>query len=340
MGLWTKLIAGLLGVLLIGGPLWPLAIACFLYLAISPRPKRSSGRASHSPSRSSKLGRYFVGLGLVIVAALALAAGGRLSPVAFLLAGLIVLLWPALAGLLPAAEAIPIRNSILLRSKYLPLRWHALAEFKAGSEYFPRALSSFAGSLLVFTGTGKSYALATCIALGRRTAEAKLHLRLRSSNPGSSAGAYLLPLDSGSSAEVLRRRLVREKLPAADLVESAPRVSGALLLECQKASVMRASAFRIDGESLTARIPGSGKEFDGTPLTWEVLEGVGKRAKWPDPDEFSSLLDSLAATRGIPLGDRLKTMEGHGDEVSVKALAGGEVRVTRPQLRAIVSIYS
>ena len=324
-----KLVAAVLGLLLLGGPLWPVAIVCFLYVAMTLR-----------PSRSGIHRRYLLAVALFLLSAAALALGGVLSPVLFALGGAMVLAGPALPGLLPFGEAEPVADSILLRSKYLPFTWYSLAELKPGSEPFPRALSSFTGTLLVFTDTGRTYALATCRALGRRAAEAGLNLRLKSIAPGPKAGAFLLPLDSEAAAGVLRQRLSRMKLPSGDISRHASGVSGVLLLECIGATVQRAGAYRTDGPGSSAKVPLHRRELESPQLLWEVFDEVGKRTPWPDPDTFSSFLDSLAATKGVPIADRLKALEPSGSDLSVQSLGGAEVRVTRPQLRALISLYS
>lgn len=339
MGWASKLVVGSLGFLLIGGPLWPVAVVCFLYLAIAFRPKRPPASPGSHPS-SSLHGRHFLAFALFLLSAVALALGGTLSPFVFLLGGAVVLVWPVLPALRPTGEAIPVGNSIMLRSRYFPLAWHSLAELKPGSESFTRALSSFSGTLMVFTETGRTYALATCLALGRKDAETELNRRLKSIAPGPRAGAFLLPLDSEAAAGVLRQRVSRVRLPTEDFGKSASRVPGVLVLECLETVVRKAGAYEIDGPGPSVRVPSPGSRLDSPPLLWEVLDEVGKRTRWPDPDSFSGLLDSLVATKGAPLSERLRALEISGEDVTVQSLGGAEVHVTRPQLRALISIYS
>ena len=48
----------------------------------------------------------------------------------------------------------------------------------------------------------------------------------------------------------------------------------------------------------------------------------------------------MSAARGVPLGERLKAVEQSEVGVSLQALGGAEVNVSRPQLRALVEMYS
>ncbi|MDG6910695.1 MAG: hypothetical protein JRN08_10040 [Nitrososphaerota archaeon] len=275
---------------------------------------------------------------MLVLSGVALSSGGVASPAAFLAGGMVVLLWPVLRPMLPFSEVAPVGDSILLKSKYSPVDWCALAELKPGAEAFPRAISSFRGTLLVFTDTGKAYALARCRSLSRKEAEERVLSKFRSSAPGT--GAYVLPLDGEVAADVFRLKLSRTKLPSGDLAESAPSVSGLLVLDCDGRSIRSGAAFRVEGASPSSTLPGRGTGLESAPLTWEVLEAIGKRTRWPDPDSLSDLLDSMTATRGVPVAERIRTLEGSGAQVTVHSLTGEEVHVSRPQLRAILSIYS
>ncbi|HKT21199.1 MAG TPA: hypothetical protein VJR06_01055, partial [Nitrososphaerales archaeon] len=170
--------------------------------------------------------------------------------------------------------------------------------------------------------------------------ESRLLLRLRSEYLSRGSDAHPFPLDSNEAADVLRRKLSRMDLTAPDIIRDAPLVAGAVLLECRRGTVVKPGSFRVDEESRSPRLPRINQDAKGRPLTWEVLEILGKMTRWPDPDSFSGLLESLAVTRGVHLGDRLHKIEGSEDKVVVQGLVGGEVSLTRPQLRAIVSIYA
>lgn len=338
MGWGSRLVALFLGLVLLGVGLWPVGVLCFLYLTASFRPRGSKKATSKARSGVLLSRRRILAFVLFALSAVAVVSWGITSPTVFLAAGLVALLWPSLTRRLPFSQVVPVSDSVLLRSRYSPVDWCALAELKTGAEPFPRAVSSFAGTLLVFADTGKAYALARCRSLGGKGAEAKLLFQFRSAVPGT--GAYLLPLDAEAAADVLRLKLSLTKLPPGDLAESASRASGVLVFDCDGRIILRAAVFDIEGPSRWSTLPGRGSELESAPLTWEVLEALGRRTKWPDPDPFSNLLDSMTATRGVPVAERIGSLEGAGAQVTVHSLAGEEVRVSRSQLRAILSIYS
>jgi hypothetical protein len=335
MGWSLRLVALLVGLVSFASGLWPVGIFCFLWLAFSFRPKRSR-RPEGGHNLPHPFGRYTLGGALLTVSAAAAFSGGTLSPVIFLAAGALVLLWPTLRACSLFSEAVPVEDSILLRSKHFPFVWYALAEAKAGPESFPRALSSFTGTLVIFTETGRVYSLAKCCALGRVEAEDKLLDQFRS----PLHGAYLLPLDAGSAADAFRAKLAPRKLPPGDLAESAPRASGVLTFTCSYGTVDQAGYYDVSAEASSPSLPASWAFLRPRPLLWEVLDSLGKRTKWPGPDAFSNLLDSLVATKGEPLAERLKSLEGSEGHVAAESLAGESLMLSRPQLRAMVAIYS
>jgi hypothetical protein len=340
MGLLGKFLAGLLGLASFGLGLWPVGILFFLYMIISFRPGGSRKSGGKPRDKIPGSWRHVIGLILLALSAVAFASGGSFSPIAFLILGVLVLSWPEVGPALPFREVVPISNSILLRSKYFPLAWHAISELKPGPEPFPRALSSVTGRLVVFAHTGKIYLLASCFALGRKEAETGLLSHFRASVLCARGGAYLLPLDADMAADVFRLKLSRLRPASVDIVQTSALVSGVLSLDCLNGSVNGAQVYEIDGPARPARIPPRGRELESPPLLWELLDSVGKRTKWPDPDTVSGLLDSLTVTRGVALAERFRTLEGSGNSVTVQSLAGEEVHISRTQLRAMVFIYS
>ncbi|GEM_PF-3789589 len=104
--------------------------------------------------------------------------------------------------------------------------------------------------------------------------------------------------------------------------------------------VQKAAGLEIKGRARFAVSPGPGRALEGRPLTWEVLDTVGKRTTWPEPDSFSNLLESMSATRGVPIGERLRSLDGEEGRLIIQSLSGGEVRTSRAHFRAIISVYS
>ena len=264
---------------------------------------------------------------------------GALSPFVFFAAGLASLFWRSLVRGLPRSDVVPVRDSILVRPRLMPFTWSAVAELKPGSDDFARAASSFSGKLLVFTDTGKVYSVPSCFALSKGEAEAKIMDEFRREALAGRAGAFLLPLDSIQATGVLSRNLSRMKNPMEQIARSAPRIPGALFIECGGGHVLRASVLD-QTPAPKPKLPGDPEVMSNPPLTWEVFESVAKGTRWPQPDSLSNLLDSMVATRGVPLAERVRGLETEGDGLKIQSLSGDEVRASRTQLRALVSLYS
>jgi hypothetical protein len=336
---WTgRLFVLLAGLVSFAVGLWFVGILSVLYLALSFRPRRKdAGAAANEPSRPPF--RLLLACGLFVLSAVALAAGGTFSPVLLFAAGSIVVFWPFLPLGSAFARVVPIDESIMLRSKYAPFMWYALAEVKPGPDDFPRAASSLSGTLVIFVDAGRAYALAKCRAWSRNDAEAQLLSQFKASTSSRLSRAYLLPLDAKSASELFVHRLSETRIPQ-DLATQAASLPGLLVIHASGGRIDQASAYRIAASSGSPSLPPKCKEAESRPLLWELLESVGKRSKWPSPDAYSNLLDSVAATRGEPVGERLGALEGSGGSVIIQSLGGDRLEISRPQLRAIVSIYS
>lgn len=340
MGWVAKVAALLMGLGALGVGLWPFAGICFGYIVFTMRPKGHGSRGPAGELSRPHSPRLLMALFSYLFGAVAYASGGTYSPLVFFIAGSVLVLWPPLTSFLPVSEVVPQADSVLLRSRYYPLAWSCVAEVKAGNDPLPRALSHVRGRLLVFSGPGRAYLLVGCTAFTRQAAEAALLGELRSAVRGGSGCAYILPLDAGSAADVLKTRLRRVKTRSRDLLADARSGPGAMLLDSQAGRVERASAFDIADQSHSPSIPSPGGRVNVPPLLWEVLEAMGNGTRWPEPDALSSLLDSMSTTRGEPLADRVGAMEGSKEGVRLESLGGVEVRMSRPQFRAIVSLYS
>jgi len=336
---WTgRLFVLLVGVVSLVAGLWLVGVLCFLYVAFSFRPKRKdTGGAAKETSRLPI--RYLLAGGLFFLSAVAFSAGGTFSPVLLSAAGSIVVLWPFLPLGSIFSQVIPIDESILLRSRYAPFLWYALAEVKPGPEDFPRAASSLSGTLVIFVDAGRAFALAKCRAWSRNGAETQLLSQFKASISSCRNGAYILPLDGKSASELFLHRLSETKTPE-DIATHVANLPGLLLVHAQGGRIDQASAYSISAPSGSPSLPLRCKETTNKPLLWELLESIGKRSRWPGPDAYSNLLDSVAATRGEQIGERLGGIEGSGDSMMVQSLGGERLELSRPQLRAIVSIYS
>ncbi|HEY6282712.1 MAG TPA: hypothetical protein VIW22_02180 [Nitrososphaerales archaeon] len=338
MGWMGKLFVALVGAISFAGGLWFVGILSIIILAISFRPRskndgREAGARNRLPIRLLLAGVLFV------LSALAFGSGGTYSPIVLFLTGIVVLFWSHLPVGTIFAQVVPVEESILLRSKYVPFLWYALAEVKPGPEDFPRAVSFFAGKLVIFVDSAKAYALAECRALGRNNAEAQLLSRLKESASSRQSRAYVLPLDAKQASALFMHQLSETKIPD-DLATHASSVPGLLVVHARGGIIDQASAYKVSAQTKSHSLPLRCKDIGKRPLLWELLESIGKRSRWPGPDAYSNLLDSVSATRGEPIGERLGGIEGSGGSVIVQSLGGEKLELSRPQLRAIISIYS
>lgn len=338
MGWIARISAALIGVFSFSSGLWLFGILSILYLIFSFRPRTKDARGA-AKAKSPLPIRAILGVGLFVLSAIAFGAGGTYSPILLFLSGLIAFSWSHLPVGSIFAQVLPIEGSILLRSKYFPFLWYALAEVKPGPEDFPRAASYISGRLVIFVDSARAYVLAECRALRRSSAEAQLLSRLKDSASSRQSRAYILPLDAKLASELFLHRFSVTKIPE-DLAADASSLPELLMVQAQSGRIERASAYNISAPAGSPSLPLRCKESKNRPLLWELLESVGKRSRWPGPDAYSNLLDSVMATRGEPIGERLGGIEGSGGSVVVQSLGGEKVELSRPQLRAIVSIYS
>lgn len=331
--MWWKriiLVAGA-GVVLLEIGFWPASILVFACVILS----LGAGKAD-SPLRP----RVMLGVALVALSAAAFSSHGEASPWMLLACGGAALAWPLMLRTVPLTVMVAEPGSVLLRSKRNPLRWAAVAELKPGAEPFPRSISSFSGNLLVFASTGRTYAVSRCSALGKSEAERKLLTELRSCAAGS--GALLLPLDSAEATEVMGWRLSRGGRGIGQGWESGSwcPAEGLIAVDVRGERVEKFTAFGILPERSACRLPAAVHPAGGRPLAWEVFEALGKRVRWPEPDSLSDLVHSLSATKGVPVSERIAELGGSGDGLKLKSLSGQEVGVSRPQLRALLSMYA
>ncbi|HEV2226505.1 MAG TPA: hypothetical protein VGR56_06850 [Nitrososphaerales archaeon] len=338
MGLITRIAAALICVFSFSSGLWLVGILSLLYLAFSFRPRTKCAQGA-SKAKSRLQFRTILGVGLFLLSLVAFGEGGTYSPILLFLAGLVAFSWPHLPIGSVFAQVVPIEGSILLRSKHLPFLWYALAEVKPGPEDFPRAASSISGRLVIFVDSARVYTLAECRELSRNGAEAHLISRLKDSASYHRSRAYILPLEAKFASGLLLHRFSATKIPE-DLATDAAGLPDLLMVQAHAGRIEQASGYKITAPAGSPTLPLGCKELKNRPLLWELFESVGKRSRWPGPDAYSNLLDSVMATRGEPIGERLGGIEGSGGSVIVQSLGGEKLELSRPQLRAIVSIYS
>ena len=340
-----RLLALFVGLISLSLGLWPLFLLSVVYLAFSLRKTKTQRTTVHGqgafPNPKRPWGRYVLGVLLFLLAAVAMGAGGTFSPIVFSLSGLLVLSWPRLRTTTLASHVVPVRESILMRSRLFPLRWHALAEVKLESQDQTRGISAMDGRLLVFAGkTPSAFQVVSVYALGYKQAEEKVVRRLRRETKMlSQRGAHLLPLDSEDASARLSLELDRLKIGTEDFEAVTSLPFDVFTLQIKEGLVVAHRAFRISESVGSPFIPSPDLSAPRQPLLAEVVEKIGMRHCWPGPDEFSPFIAALDASRADPIADRV-IMKGEKEgRVLVETQGGALVEVTRPQLRILARIY-
>lgn len=342
MGWGLRILVALVGLAALGLGVWPislLAVVCILFSF--RRARREGGAVSGRQKSGGPRGWLVLGGVLLLLSAVALWSGGTFSPIIFALGGTAVILRPYLQAVVPAGSVVPVKESVLLRSKFVPFKWHSLAEVKLESQDQTRGIAALDGRILIFAAkSSAAFQLVTVHALWYRQAEEKVVRTLRRETRAlSQRGAHLLPLDSRDASRKLSLTLDRLNLGVGDLgaVSSIP--FDVFTLQTKEGLVVKHRVFRISEPEGDARIPQADLPVARPPLFAEVVERIGERYGWPGPDEFSPFLASMDASRAEPMVDRFRARGDETDMVSVETPGGAEVKLTRAQLRAVARIY-
>ncbi|MDG7016193.1 MAG: hypothetical protein JRM82_02335 [Nitrososphaerota archaeon] len=346
MGWGTRLLAVLAGLVALALGAWPIFLLGLVYLAYSFRKPRAlravlvNQEVLAGPGRP--WGRYAFGGALFLLALAAMAAGGTLSPVAFSAGGLAVFFWPLARRSGVGGRVVPVTDSILLRSRLFPLRWHALAEVKLEAQDQARGVAALDGRLLIFTGRSPSaFQVVSVYAFGYRAAEEKILRALRrETRTLSQKGAHLLPLDSRDAAKRLSLTLDRLDVGTDGLETVSSLPFDVLAVRAKEGLVVSHRAFRVSEPAGPPFIPPSDLAPVRRPLFAEVVEKIQERHGWPGSDEFSPFLAALDASRAEPFSDRVLARGEAEGKVSVGAPEGAEVKLTRAQLRAVARVYT
>ena len=344
---WGRRAVALLALLVfLGLGAWPVTLMLLVYVIYSfrgPSMERVPAAQRYpleNPGRP--MGRYFVGGSLLLLSLVAAGSGGTYSPVVFLAAGAVVILWPSIDRAVGFGTVVPVRDTTLLRSRYFPLSWHALAEVKLESQGQTRGIAAMSGRILLFGGRAPAvFQVVSVHALAYRQAEARVLKKLRrETRLLSQRGAHLLPADSAAAASRLSLELERLDVGTEDFraVSSLPFDAAVFLV--RDGRVISHRAFNILQPNGSAGIPTPDLKLDREPLFAEVVQEVGEKHGWPGPDEFSPFLAALDATRSEPIADRLRPKGEPDGGLAFETAGGAEVRLTRAQLRALARIYA
>ncbi|MDG6911970.1 MAG: hypothetical protein JRN35_02685 [Nitrososphaerota archaeon] len=346
MGWGARMLAVLAGLIALGLGAWPIFLLALVYLVYSfrkPRAQRAVMLKQQVLARPRRpWGRYTAGGVLFLLALAAVEAGGTLSPIAFFTGGLAVVFWPLARRHGVGGGVVPMTDSILLRSRLFPLRWHALAEVKLEAQDQTRGVAALDGRLLVFAGRSPSaFQVVSVYALGYRGAEEKVLRTLRcKARMLSQRGAHLLPLDSRDAGKRLSLTLDRLDIGTEDLEAVSSLPFDVFAVRTKEGLVVSHRAFRLSEPAGTPSIPPSDLTPARQPLFAEVVEKIQERHGWPGPDAFSPFLAALDASRTEPFSDRVMARGEAEGKVSVETPGGAEVKLTRAQLRAVARIYA
>ena len=347
MGWFLKLVALLLALVLVGAGAWALGLVIFAVLLVPPvlGLLRRRPRAEGESKPGGRLpGRYLLGGLLFLLACVAYASHGTLSPVVFASLGAAVVLWGRLrlvwgSGLRPVAE------TVLLRSSRVGGSWAAVAEVKAVTRDPVRALSGVVGTVVVSVSMAPAvYVVLQSRAWGARGAEEEILAGFReAARSMAPLGAYLLPLDSVQAAAVFRPSLQAARVREADLTSALSAGPYDLLAIGQERGFARSVAlYRREGEGREGRanVPAPGSGLSHPPLLLEVFKAVGGRLDWQSPDGYTAFLSSLFATSREPVGTRvLDAGAPQSQAMLVRSQGSPAVELSKAQLRAVVRIY-
>ena len=345
MGWGSRAVAALLILVFLGLGAWPVSVLILLYLVYSsrkPRTKAVSARRQEIFQKPGRpWGRYTVAAFLFLISAVAVKAGGTYSPLAFFSAGLVALSWPLIGGSGLTGGVVPVKDSVLLRSRFSPISWHALAEVKLESQDQTRGIASMGGKILLFAGKAPAvFQVVTVRALGYKQAEARVAKNLRrETRMLSQRGAHLLPADSADAGARLSLELERLKVGTEDFDAVSSLPFEAVVFNVKDGRLVSHRAFNVLEPNGRAAIPKPDLRHAREPLFAEVVQQVGEKHGWPAPDGFTPFLAALDAMRSEPLADRIRMKGEDAGRLVVETAGGAEVRLSRAQLRALAGIY-
>src|SRR5271157_5101520 len=320
--------------LMVGIPL----LAYFLY-GLLKRKRQRQGTAPRGPSRVGAT--KWLGVFLILLSLVALVSGGVFSPVVFAALGVATLLYGKRPGARLHVGMNPVEDSILLRDRLLPFRWCAVAELKLVTRDAVKVLSAVTGVLVVrFDGKARAFLVVEKSSFGWRGAEEKVVSRLSElSRVLMPLGAYLMPLQGKEALALVNAAGEKVRLQGDDLghaLVASP--YDILVLSVAGTAVERIGAFKVSegrGGSLL-----KGNPVPKPVTLWEVAAVVGKRAEWAEPDELTTFLSSVAATRGATAGERLVSVgDAASETLTVRSLRTPPIELGRAQVRALMSVY-
>ena len=345
MGRGSRAVAVLLMFVFLGLGAWPVSLLLLLYVVYTSRKPRAKAVLVQKQEVFQRpgppWGRYVIAAFSFLFSLVALEAGGTYSPAVFFAAGLAATFWPFLARSGLAGGVVPVKDSVLLRSRLFPFSWHALAEVKLESQGQTRGIASMGGKILLFAGNAPAlFQLITVHALSYKQAEAGVVKELRrKTRMLSQRGAHLIPADSADAGGRLSLELERLDVGTEDFDTVSSLPFEAAVFKVKDGRLVSHRAFNILEQNGQPTIPSPDLKHAREPLFAEVVQEVGEKHGWPPPDEFSPFLAALDASRSEPIADKIRMMGETAGRLAVETAGGAEVRLSRAQLRVLARIY-
>ena len=349
MGWMGKAVAILLGLMLLGGGLWPLALLIFAWLLLPPvvRAWRRKPKFQDATKPRGRLhARFVLGGFLFGLAFLGYIAHGSYSPFVFGTLGALAVLWGRLPSSAVGSRLRPVSESVLLRSTRIPFAWAAVAEVKPLTRDLGRALAGLDGTVVLSgSGTPSVHLVVEMRALSVRSAEEGVLAALNeAARYLSGLGAYLLPLDSGQALAVFEPSFEATAIVERDWFNALASANNEVVSIRQAKGFAKAIGLykRSDsGREGRGAIPSPAKEFAHPPLAIEVFKAMGSRLASPNPDQYTAFLSSLMATSGEPIGTRILEAgpSPESQVLVVRSQASPEVELSRVQVRAVARVY-
>lgn len=300
--------------------------------------RRKKPAAVPEPGGGRVSRRLLLSASLAALGAAAVASGGRFSAVLLFTGAFLVAAW----GRLPLGQwssaVEPLPGSVLLRGRWAPWRWSAVAEVKLASSDLARALSGLEGEVILDLVASRVYLRCEVVAVAASWAEGVLLSRMKRANRlAARSGAYLLPLDSEEAAGFLGATGERVKVDASEPAASVKALPLDVVVVSVRGGLARAVGAYLKEDGAGARfLPGQRLAFR-MPF-WEILAAAKGKTEWRRGDEFASFLASVWAARREHPGELIQAEEGDGGSVTVSAHASARVSLSKPQLRAVLMI--
>ncbi len=348
MGLGVKVVLFFIAILLFDFGGWMFTALIFAYLFLPPlfrRRKGSSGENSRAKGKRAPIpaGRM-LGVALLGLSLVALASHGTLSPIVLGVPGLLLVFRPRFLSRIPM-QVKPVKDSILLRGRFLPFGWFALAEVKVSTRDVEGAISGMNERVLLLSAPApRIFLVFTTSSVSRSGAEEVVVKRMQTAARAlRSLGVYLLPLDGLGAFEVSQLRATKVDLPREGIQHTLASDYGALAVEALHGFVARFELYeRSYGKGPSGSLLAKPNRRPGSSMTLrELLQAATQRTGIPKPDSYVEFLSSMAATEGETLGQRItQTVQASDNQLLLVASVGSpQVELSRAQLKAVTTIY-